>query len=125
MKLGKAELPHTFLLDIDGCILKHQGTISRMITELPVATKEAIEAIDHLISKGHIIILTTGRPASCKKQTKKQLRLLGISYHQLVMGVGIGARVIVNDLRPGDDNPTAAAICLTRDEGLSTLMKEF
>jgi hypothetical protein len=38
----------------------------------------------------------------------------------LIMGVGRGSRVIINDMKP-DDTITAESYCLVRNEGLISL----
>jgi hypothetical protein len=56
-----------------------------------------------------------------RSRTERQLEQCGIFYDQLVMGVGGGARVLVNDLKPDEEdpnNPTAIAINIKRNTGL-------
>lgn len=118
--LGKAHLPRTLITDIDGTILKHQGTLSAMAKKAE-ALPGTIEKLDEVMSGGHIIILVTGRPETIRDITEQQLRELGVVYHQLIMGVGHGPRILINDLSPANDNPTAVALSLKRDRGISDL----
>ena len=67
---------------------------------------------------GHMIILTTGRKEGMRKSTENQLRRAGIIYDKLIMGIGGGTRVLINDLKPDRDGPTAVAINLKRDIGV-------
>ena len=53
-----------------------------------------------------------------RKSTEKQLRKAGILYDKLLMGIGGGARVLINDLKPDRDGDTAIAINLKRDKGV-------
>ena len=53
-----------------------------------------------------------------RKLTEEQLQGLGVFYDQLVMGAARGERVIINDLKSGNDTPTASAICIKRNVGL-------
>ena len=68
--------------------------------------------------KGYNIILMTGRRESTRKYTEEVLSELGIIYDQLIMGVGGGQRVLINDRKKGNDEDTAVVINLTRNEGL-------
>ena len=72
-------------------------------------------------AKGYNIILITGRRESQRQKTEKQLDLFGIFYDQLIMGVGGGDRVIINDRKPNSDRDTAYAINLNRNEGVENV----
>ena len=67
---------------------------------------------------GHIIILTTGRKEGMRESTVRQLREASIIYDRLMMGIGGGARVLINDLKPDRAGDTAIAINLKRDIGI-------
>ena len=43
-----------------------------------------------------------------------------LNYDQLIMGIGGGQRVLINDLKP-DGSLTAGAINLNRNQGISNL----
>ena len=81
----------------------------------------AIEKFEEWIRKGYHIILVTGRPESLRSITDKQLQNAGIIYHKLIMSLPRGSRVIINDLKPGSDNPTAECVNLVRDKGISNV----
>jgi hypothetical protein len=71
-------------------------------------------------TKGYRLILATARKESSRKLTEQTLTDLGVFYDQLVMGLGIGPRVVINDLKPGkEDTPMAVAINLQRNEGIA------
>ena len=42
-------------------------------------------------------------------------------YDQLIMGVGGGPRVLINDLKPGKDIKMSVAFNINRNEGLSNV----
>ena len=108
----------TIFLDIDGTIFKHYGNVIAQLKN-PVdvldGVKEKLIEWDH---KNYNIILTTGRRESSRSETQKQLEEAGIFYDQLIMGLGGGERVVINDFKPNSTEPTASAICLTRNAGL-------
>ena len=58
---------------------------------------------------------------SLRKRTEEQLSMYDIFYDQLVMGVGGGDRIIINDRKPNSDRDTAYAINLNRNEGVENV----
>jgi phosphoglycolate phosphatase-like HAD superfamily hydrolase len=114
--------PKTIICDIDGVLLQHKNTgLSNQILGNPKPLDGTIEKLTEWDSKGYKIILITGRRESQRKSTTKQLDLLGIFYDQLIMGVGGGDRVLINDRKPNSDRDTAYAINLYRNEGIENV----
>jgi len=115
------EMKKTIFLDIDGCVLKHKGNMSDIIlndSEILPGVKEKFNEWDGL---GYKIVLTTGRRESARKLTEKQLFSYGLFWDHLIMGCNRGERILINDFKPSSDEPTARAICLTRNTGLSNI----
>ena len=46
---------------------------------------------------GHHIVLTTARPESLRHETIQEMDILGIPFHQLVMGIGRAERILINN----------------------------
>ncbi len=113
--------PKTIFCDIDGTIVKHKlpsrNAIPTNELELLPGTIEKFSEWD---SKGYIIILVTGRKESLRKNTEKQLAEVGIIYDQLIMGIGGGSRVLINDEKP-DGRKTASAYNIPRNSGIGTI----
>ena len=65
-------------------------------------------------------MLTTARPEGCRAATEYQLRSEGLFWDQLVMGLPVGPRVVINDIKP-NGTLTARAINVKRNEGLSSV----
>ena len=108
--------PKTIICDIDGVLLEHKNKgLSEQLDSEPL--DGAIEKINDWDDKGYNIILMTGRRESQRKDTEKQLNSYNIFYDQLIMGVGGGDRVIINDRKPNSDRNTAYAINLDRNGG--------
>ena len=113
--------PKTIICDIDGTLIEHNSGPYGQFTNDAILLEGVIEKFEEWDLKGYNVILLTGRKESMRKRTVSQLESCGIFYDQLVMGVGGGARVLINDLKPnsGDpNNPTAIAVNLNRNEGL-------
>ena len=113
--------PKTIFCDIDGTLCEYPYT-GKMIS----FDDEVMKPLPHTLKKlwewdkaGHMIILTTGRKEGMRKSTEAQLRRAGIIYDKLIMGIGGGARVLINDLKPDRPGNTAIAINLERDKGVS------
>ena len=112
--------PKTIICDIDGVLLKHlnQG-LSFQTSAKPL--HNTIEKINEWDAKGYNIILITGRRESHRQETEKQLKSYGMFYDQLIMGVGGGDRVVINDRKPDSNRDTAYAINLNRNEGVENV----
>jgi phosphoglycolate phosphatase-like HAD superfamily hydrolase len=113
--------PKTIFLDIDGTLIDHSENIVEQFTKTPKLLKGTLEKLSEWDSKGYNIILTTGRREGVRDITVKQLAELGIFYDQLIMGLGGGIRVVVNDRKKDKEYDTAIAINLKRNEGIGTI----
>jgi len=119
----------TIFCDIDGTLLTHAGGIEPLLATLnektyilpPNILPGVREKLQEWEDKGYNIILTTGRRESLREATEKQLFKLGISYDQLVMGIGGGQRILINDLKTDCDEPMAVAINLVRNKGMEDI----
>jgi len=112
--------PKTIFCDIDGTLIKHRmpGKISSTEPQILDGTLEKLHEWD---KKGYNIILVTGRKESLRRQTEKELDSLGIFYDRLIMGIGGGYRVLINDRKPDSADDTAFSFCIDRDEGISKI----
>ena len=89
-------LSKTWIFDIDGTIVKHNGhKIDGVDTLLPGAKAffEAIPAND-------FVLLLTSRTEEYKEQTESFLRENGIRYDKIVYGAPFGERILINDKKP-------------------------
>ena len=113
--------PKTIFCDIDGVLFKHYGldldARSREDTEVLNGVKKTFRQWE---SNGYNIILVTGRRESEREVTKKQLEKARLKYDKLIMGIGGGVRVLINDKKPTGEN-TAISFNLNRNEGLSSI----
>lgn len=113
--------PITIFCDIDGTLVEHG---SPNLTCTPQYTLKILPGThDKLVEwdkLGYYIILTTGRKESLRDVTEKQLAEAGIFYDQLIMGLGGGKRVLINDCKE-DGTDTAIAINLNRNLGIKNI----
>ncbi len=114
--------PTTIFCDIDGTLIYTTSDINKQLTESPKLLDGTLDKLVEWDRLGYNIILTTGRRESSRTQTEKQLSDLGIFYDQLIMGIGGGKRVIINDRKPNGVDDTAIAFNLTRNEGIKNII---
>jgi NDP-sugar pyrophosphorylase family protein len=117
----KTKKPKTLFIDIDGTILKHVHTISQVYSEPSCALPGVVNKINEWDSHGHKIILCTARKESTRAITEQQLREHGIAWDQLVMGIGGGERVLVNDKLNRLDTDRAVGVNVVTNEGFDSI----
>ena len=111
----------TIFCDLDGTLVKHCNPVEIQDPNLKLEVlKGTHEKLRDWDNKGYTIIITTGRKESARPATVKQLQRAGILYDALIMGVGGGERILIND-RKTDGTPTALAINLPRNSGVSEI----
>ena len=113
--------PKTIICDIDGTLVEHQplhtNTVETADLKLLPGT---IQKLSEWEMRGYKIILITGRKESMRVSTEAQLKRAGIFYDVLIMGVGGGARYLINDKKP-DGAETAFSINLIRNIGIENI----
>jgi hypothetical protein len=72
-------------------------------------------------SQGFRIILTTARKESAREMTEKYLKSLGICWDILLMGIGGGVRILINDKLTESSPDRAIAINLITDQGFKDI----
>ena len=111
----------TVFCDIDGTLIDHDSPIESFKSEYKMKLlSNTLQKLLEWDQKGYNIILTTGRKESLRNITETQLSKVGIFYDQLIMGIGGGARYIINDRKP-DGTDTSYAINLNRNEGIQNI----
>jgi hypothetical protein len=111
----------TLFVDIDGTIVKY-----RKFSELSESTltpiQDVIDFVNGHYDAGSVIVITTARPESYRLFTIEELEKIGIKYNQIIMDMGRGTRVILNDIDPKNPElPRAIGINLQRDGGLENI----
>lgn len=109
--------PETVIIDLDGTLIKHHGSLDKQMTEPVEILPGAKEKIFEWERRGCRILILTGRKESMRALTVKQLAEAGIVYDVLIMGVGGGRRVLINDNKPHGEE-TALAFPVERNKGI-------
>ena len=111
----------TYFFDIDGTIFEYRQF--ETYKEKPaILTPGALEKLNEIRAAGHMIVLTTARPAELYGHTLDELHANEVPYDKIVMGLARGPRHLVNDMSPsapGEERATGWN--LVRDEGLERI----
>ena len=109
--LELSTLPKTWLFDLDGTLLKHNGyKIDGVDTVLP-GVREYINAI----SAEDTIIILTARTEEYKQMTIGFLAEQVIRYDEILFNMPMGERILINDRKPSGLD-MSVAINLDRDK---------
>lgn len=113
----------TVFCDIDGTLFKYRKFADYKNTN-PVIISTTVSCINESYENGQYIVLTTARPEYLRTHTMKELDETNIKYHQLVMGIERGSRILINDKE--DEKDRAYAFNVSRNTGMTnTQCDEF
>jgi len=111
----------TYFVDIDGTIVKYRK-FSELSTSILTPIQDVIDFINKSYDEGCHIVITTARPNNFELFTKQELEKLGVKYHQMIMGIGRGTRIVLNDKDPqAPEIPRAWGINFIRDQGFKDI----
>lgn len=109
----------TYLIDIDGTLLEHIPDFKDICSHTSLrALPGAREKTSQWHCEGHVIIIITARPEGLRKLTELQLFNAGIIYDSLIMGVGAGPRILINDHLEGTENKAVAVNVIRNVDGI-------
>lgn len=104
-------LPKTWIFDLDGTLLKHNGyKIDGKDTVL-----DGAKAYLDGLPKEDKVILMTSRLESYREMTLEFLREQQIRFDQILFEMPVGERILVNDRKPSGLD-MAMAVNLERDQ---------
>ena len=103
-------LPKTWIFDLDGTVLKHNGY---KIDGKDTLLSGAKEYIDSIPKEDYILILTS-RTDEYREMTLSFLKENDIRYDEIIFNIPMGERIVVNDRKPSGID-MAVAINTKRD----------
>ena len=103
-------LGKTWLIDLDGTVVKHNGYKTDGKDSLLEGAKEFFAAV----SPDDVVIFLTSRTKEYAQMTEKFLDENGIRYDSIVYGLPYGERILLNDCKP-KGLKTAIAVNTKRD----------
>ena len=111
-----SNMKHTWLIDIDGTIFKHNGYKD-------VGGDEMLPGVLELwnsIPENDTIILLSARKQSDKNTTLAAMDNFGLRYDFAIFDLPYGERILINDKKP-KGLETALSLNINRDEGMSDI----
>lgn len=111
MKIEMSALPKTWILDLDGTIVKHNGYKIDGEDSLLDGARELLAQI----REEDCVIFVTSRKPEYKELTEDFLKKNHIRYNHIIYDAPYGERVLVNDDKPSGLK-MAYAISGKRDE---------
>ena len=112
-------LGHTWILDLDGTIVKHNGYKIYGKDIFLDGAKEFLESIP----QEDMIIFITSRTEEYRELTESFLKDNGIRYDYIIFGAPYGERILINDKKPSGLS-MSYTINVERDNKFSLLFKE-
>jgi hypothetical protein len=109
--LTLSSLGHTWILDLDGSLVKHNGYKTDGRDTLLEGAEEFLRGIPGV----DMIVFLTSRTLEYKEMTENFLAARGIRHDHIIYGAPLGERILVNDRKPSGLD-TAFAINAERDE---------
>ena len=114
-KLILSTLPKTWIIDLDGTLVKHNGyLLDGKDTIIPIS-----QDFINKIPKEDYILIITARTLDYEKETIEFLKSNGIRYNTILFGLPLGERILINDDKPRGLK-TSISINLRRNEGINT-----
>lgn len=109
-KLILSTLPKTWIFDLDGILLKHNGYKLDGVDTLLEGAKAYLDGIP----AGDKVIIFTSRTEEYRRQTLEFLKEQGIQYDDILFEMPMGERIVVNDRKPSGLD-MAVALNMDRD----------
>jgi len=95
-QLVLSQLEHTWILDLDGTILKHNGYLIDGQDALLPGAREFLDSIP----QNDFVLFLTSRKSKYKIITEEFLEKNGVRYNQIIFDIPYGERILVNDDKP-------------------------
>jgi len=111
MEIKMTNLSKTWILDLDGTILKHNGYKIDGEDSLLDGASELLAQIED----EDMVIFVTSRKLEYKQMTEEFLNSKGIRYDHIIYEAPYGERILINDDKPSG-RVMAYAFHLKRDE---------
>lgn len=115
MQLIMSPLPKTWIFDLDGTIVEHNGYKHGEDILLP-----GVLEFWKQIPESDFILILTSRTNDEKYNTEKFLKDNKIRFNQIIFDMPMGERILINDDKPSG-LPMSFSIRRKRNEGLNDL----
>lgn len=89
-------LPKTWIFDLDGTLVKHNGYKTDGMDTLLPGAKEYLSGLP----AGDRIVILTSRTEEFRKATVEFLQDNSIRYDEILFNMPFGERIVINDRKP-------------------------
>lgn len=113
MEIKLSALRKTWIFDLDGTLLEHNGYKKGQDRVLP-GVKDFFKSIP----EDDYILLLTARSEEYMQETERFLKENGLRYNRIIAGIPMGERILFND-RKSSGLDMAYAVNQDRDAGIS------
>ncbi len=114
--------PKTIIIDLDGVLIRHDSghnSKKKIFTYPAIPIKKNVDLIKKEYDSGSCIIVMSARPNDEISNVENELKRNKIFYHQLILGVASGSRIVINDMKKNHPNiKTAIAIETVRNSSI-------
>tara|TARA_R100000388_G_C7119878_1_gene100460 strand:+ start:41 stop:418 length:378 start_codon:yes stop_codon:yes gene_type:complete len=110
-------LSKTWILDLDGTMLKHNGYLEESGDTLLSGVSDFYK---NNINENDFVLILTSREKEHKEKTINFLKSKNIRFDEIMFAIPNGKRVIINDTKPRG-MITAVSIPVERDSGLNNI----
>lgn len=111
-------LPKTWVFDLDGTLMKHNGHLGGCDKLLP----GTLEFLEKNVREEDYVLILTARDRCHQKATEDFLIKNRVQYDTIIFGLPTGERLLFNDKKPSGLT-TAHAFNVERDRGLKDHQK--
>ena len=108
-ELVLSSLGKTWIFDLDGTLVKHNGYLEGQ----DILLTRAADFVSKIPSEDMIVIITS-RTSECREETIKFLKDKSIRYDHIIFDAPVGERILINDRKPSG-LITAFAVNTERD----------
>lgn len=109
-RITLSPLGHTWIMDLDGTLVKHNGYKEGGDVLLP-GVKDFIDSLP----EGDMIVIITARKQEYRGITEMFLKDNGIRYDHIIFEAPYGERIVINDKKPSG-LPVSVAVNTERDD---------
>lgn len=96
MEIEMTKLPKTWIIDLDGTILKHNGYKTDGVDSF----LEGADLLLGQIGQDDMVIILTSRTEEFRDITEAFLKKMKIRYDHIIYNAPYGERLLINDKKP-------------------------
>ncbi len=119
--LRLSALPKTWIIDIDGLLVKHNGYKTEQGDMVLPGAREFLNQL----GEDDMVVLITARSEEYRKQTESFLLDQGMRFDCIIWNAPCGERILINDRKPSGLATAYAVNCIRdRFEGIEYYIDE-